>query len=598
MPGRPFRAILCAALLLAGPAARAAAPFLLGGEERLLILAPHPDDETLATGGLIQEALALDIPVRLCFFTMGDNNEIAFLFTRKHPVLMPGAVRSMGTLRQNEALAAATQLGLSTNEIVFLGYPDYGTLAIWNRHWRTVPPFRSMLTRATAVPYPRALTPGSAYAGEDILDDLEEVLRDFRPTHVFVSHPADHNVDHRALYLFTRVALWDLESEDIRPEILPGPVHFTQWPEPRRYHPLSPAFPPHFLDQQIAWREFSLAPFQVTNKLAALRRHHSQYLYSAPYLDSFVRKSELFGDFPILRLPGGSGTAALAEEDDSQFRTDEDLFRELARQSDQWTAIAEQNEAETADLNDHDNDFIERNIAGDGTNLVLTFTFQRPVLLPAVLTVAVFGYRAGTPFGEMPKIAIEATPDKLVSVMDLDEKLPADAVGLEAAAGDEIVLRIPYALLGDPDRILVGARLLKGSLPVDWAAWRVIDLGRAPAAEPAPAAPTEAPAVAPPPPESKPPEARPPEEKPKPAKEKPAKAKPPKAKPRPEPPAPPRPEPPAPPRPEPEAAPPAAPADEPAVEAAPAKPVSLVPRVNLPRKPVPEATEANEPVLW
>ena len=590
MPGRPFRAILCAALLLAGPAARAAAPFLLGGEERLLILAPHPDDETLATGGLIQEALALDIPVRLCFFTMGDNNEIAFLFTRKHPVLMPGAVRTLGTLRQNEALAAATQLGLATNEVVFLGYPDTGTLAIWNRHWRTVPPFRSMLTRATAVPYPRALTPGSAYAGEDILDDLEEFIRDFRPTHVFVSHPADHNVDHRALYLFTRVALWDLVSEDILPDILPGPVHFTQWPEPRRYHPLSPAFPPHFLDQQIAWREFSLAPFQVTNKLAALRRHHSQYLYSAPYLDSFVRKSELFGDFPVLRLPSGNGAAAIEEEDDSQFRPDEDLFRELARQSDQWTAIAEQNDAETANLNDHDNDFLGRDIAGDGTNLVLAFTFQRPVVLPVSLSVAVFGYRAGTPFGEMPKLAIEATPAKIVDILDLDEKLPADSVGLESASGDEIVLRIPYALLGDPDRILVGARLTKGSLPVDWVPWRVIDLGSVPAGEVAPAAPAEAPEALPPPPESKPPEAKPPE-KPKPAKEKLAKAKPPRSKPRPKPPAPP---------PEPEVAPPAAPATAPAVDAAPAsaKPAPLVPRVNLPRKPVPENTEANEPVMW
>ena len=41
---------------------------------------------------------------------MGDNNELAFLLTRKHPVLMPGAVRAMGSMRQEEALAATAQL--------------------------------------------------------------------------------------------------------------------------------------------------------------------------------------------------------------------------------------------------------------------------------------------------------------------------------------------------------------------------------------------------------------------------------------------------------------------------------------------------------
>ena len=87
-----------AAVLIAGTPARSSAadfePLLLGDDERILVLAPHPSDETLAAGGLIQEATALEIPVRVCFFTMGDNNEIAALFTRRHPVLRPGTARS------------------------------------------------------------------------------------------------------------------------------------------------------------------------------------------------------------------------------------------------------------------------------------------------------------------------------------------------------------------------------------------------------------------------------------------------------------------------------------------------------------------------
>jgi LmbE family N-acetylglucosaminyl deacetylase len=191
---------------------------------------------------------------------------------------MPGAVRAMGTLRQNEALAAATQLGLSTNELVFLGYPDSGTLDIWKHHWRDTPPFRSPLTRANAVPYDRALTPGSAYAGEDILDDLDG--RPPRlPAHLGRRLPSrrPQRGPPRALPLHPRRPVEPGTRRHLAPDLLAYPVHFTHWPEPRRHHPMRPASPPHFLIDRIDWQEFELAPFQVTNKRAALRRHHSQY---------------------------------------------------------------------------------------------------------------------------------------------------------------------------------------------------------------------------------------------------------------------------------------------------------------------------------
>lgn len=542
--GRRRQALAFAALLLAGlalrPAAAAIPPLQLGDEDRLLVLAPHPDDETLAAGGLIQEALGLDLPVRVCYFTMGDDNEIGSLFTRTHPHLMPGAERSNGAQRQKEAVAAATQLGLATNDVVFLGYPDYGALVIWNRHWRTVAPFRSRLSRATAVPYAQALTPGSAHAGEDILDDLEDVLRDFRPTHVVVPHPADHNVDHRALYLFARVALWEMEAEGLAPEILAAPVHFTRWPTPRLCDPQRPAAPPYFLDGPGDWLAFALAPFQATNKQAALRRHHSQTLGAAAYLDAFIRKSELFATIPDVALPGGSGSAHFAEDDVTQFRPDEEYLQSLASESGQWRAIAEQRASESAHLGADDNDFAERTISGDGTHLTLSFQFLRPVSPALHLTVGLFGFRAGTPFGEMPKLAIEATPGQVVSVGDLNAKLPLDSIARIPAGDDQIILRVPYALLGNPDRILTGAKLWKGLLPVDWVAWQALDLAGAPAPATtiiATAAPKAAPAANAPPPAA-------------------AAAKPPPA----------------------------------------AK--TLVPRVELPRKPEPARREADEPVVW
>ena len=547
-------ALLGLAALQPPAGAAAPAPLQLDENDRLLVLAAHPDDETLAAGGLIQEALALGTPVRIAYATLGDNHEIAALFTRLHPSQMSGPLRAGGTRRRNEAAAAAGQLGLAPEDLVFLGYPDSGLLDIWNNHWRTVPPYRSPLTRANAVSYAGALTPGSAYAGEDLLDDLAEVLRDFRPTLVVAPHPADHDPDHRALDLLLRVALWDLAADGVPPpRLLAAPVHFTQWPLPRQAQPRQPAAPPEFLAHDGPWLEYALAPFQATNKLAALRRHHSQFQAAAPCLAALVRKNELFGDPAGGALPGGTGTAGGSEEDATRFHPDAALLADLARSTDAWQAIADQQAAENTALGGRENRIIERFLSGDGTFLTCSFLLDRPLAPDATATVRLFGYNSGTPFGEMPKISITAASGRILAAQDLDRELPAGSVEAVAGEDDEITVRVPYALLGQPARLLLGVELAQGPIPVDWIPWRAIDL------QASPAAPAEPPAARPAPPANPPPAPVPPQAPAKPAPSKSAKAAP--------------------------AAPKAAP------------PVVLVPRVELPRAAAPRR-EADEPVLW
>jgi len=191
-----------AAVPCTAPAAHAAAgfkgePLVLESSDRLLVLAPHPDDEVLGSGGIIQEAVSNGIPIRVVFLTYGDNNELSFAVYRRHPVLEKSAVRRMGLLRHDEAVASCATLGLAATNIVFLGYPDFGTLAIWNEHWSHRPAYESLLPRASAVPYTNAYHAGSPHKGESVVRDIEEIARDFRPTKVFVSHPADYNTDQR-----------------------------------------------------------------------------------------------------------------------------------------------------------------------------------------------------------------------------------------------------------------------------------------------------------------------------------------------------------------------------------------------------------------
>ena len=208
---------------------------VISNSDRILILAPHPDDEVLGCGGIIQKAIALKRPVRIVFLTYGDSNEMSFLFYRKHPVIFPHNVKAMGRIRHEEAIKACRALGLSTNDVVFLGYPDFGMMRLWGEHWgKGTPPLRSTLTRVTKVCYPSAYRPGAPFKAEEVLKDITSIIRDFKPTKVFVSHPGDENADHRALYLFTRVALWDLERE-MKPILIPYLIHYNDWPFPKEY---------------------------------------------------------------------------------------------------------------------------------------------------------------------------------------------------------------------------------------------------------------------------------------------------------------------------------------------------------------------------
>ncbi|HYG33647.1 MAG TPA: PIG-L family deacetylase, partial [Clostridia bacterium] len=254
--------------------------------DRILVLAPHPDDEVLGCGGIIQNAVAQRLPLRVVFLTNGDFNERSFAVYRRHLVLEPRAVIEMGRIRLNEALAAARILDVPTNNVVFLGYPDFGTLQIFEAHWGEQPPFRSYLTRQTHVPYQHALHFGAPHKGESILGDLKEEIRSFQPTKVFVSHPADHHPDHRALFLYTQIALWDL---GIKPEVFPYLIHRAGWPAPQDFHPNLPLNPPADLWEVAQWGRSPLSSEAILRKRDALEAHKTQFGYSAAALSSFLR---------------------------------------------------------------------------------------------------------------------------------------------------------------------------------------------------------------------------------------------------------------------------------------------------------------------
>ena len=122
--------------------------------ERLVIVAPHPDDEVLGCGGLIQQAVAVGADVRVIYLTNGDHNQMAFKLYSGRLHLSPRDYFKFGEQRRTEALAATSLLGLQPQQLIFLGYPDWGSLRIWRDYWATNKVFTSDATRTNAVPYP------------------------------------------------------------------------------------------------------------------------------------------------------------------------------------------------------------------------------------------------------------------------------------------------------------------------------------------------------------------------------------------------------------------------------------------------------------
>ena len=85
------------------------------GPGRPLILAPHPDDESLGCGGLIAACSARGRPPCIVVVTDGTGSHPA---SRTHP---PARLRAV---REQEARAAAQHLGIEPDTVVFLRLRD------------------------------------------------------------------------------------------------------------------------------------------------------------------------------------------------------------------------------------------------------------------------------------------------------------------------------------------------------------------------------------------------------------------------------------------------------------------------------------------
>ena len=138
-----------------------------------VVVAPHPDDETLGCGGAIALLRQRGIPVHILVVSDG---------TQSHPHSQRYPPDRLRQLREQETCAAVQVLGLPTAAVTFLRWPD------------------------TAVPHPGDLDFSTA------VDQCYCYLLCHSPTLVFVPWQHDRHCDHRATWTITQHALSQLSS--------------------------------------------------------------------------------------------------------------------------------------------------------------------------------------------------------------------------------------------------------------------------------------------------------------------------------------------------------------------------------------------------
>lgn len=259
--------------------------------DSILVVSPHPDDESLCCGGLINSARRIGASVSIVWVTLGDGFKWDAMVVEKKLRPRAGAYRDLARQREAEARAAGAALGVPSDSLFFLGYPDRGVLRLLFDYYHPNTPWRSKFTGANAVVYEDAVDPGANYDGEDLVRDFNSVLDRVKPTLVLAPSPQDTHPDHRGAGI---LALHTLNARHQQDLLRFWIVHGGRgWPHPRGFHPeLAQTVAPRGIG--MAWESFAVDALGIDAKRNAVTAHKSQMRVMGGKMLSYIRGVELY----------------------------------------------------------------------------------------------------------------------------------------------------------------------------------------------------------------------------------------------------------------------------------------------------------------
>ena len=263
---------------------------------RLLVVAPHPDDEVIGAGGLMQRVQAGGGRVRVVYLTNGEGYPEGVKLEEHGRTPTAEDFRDYGRRREREARTALSALSLGRDDATtFLGFPDGGLAKLMRAYWsaRRVA-YRSPYTRRDRPPMSSVLVPQAEYRGEDLTQELAQIVGEFRPTLIVVPRKEDQHVDHCSAWFFVADALTDVRRvhPDYSADVINYIVHWYSWPFEDETMRLPP--PPGLRGGASGWMTLPLTRDEAHAKRTALGRYRTQMHVMSWFLDGFARDNELF----------------------------------------------------------------------------------------------------------------------------------------------------------------------------------------------------------------------------------------------------------------------------------------------------------------
>lgn len=150
---------------------------VLSAQTRLLVVAPHPDDETIATALLIQRVQAAGGKVGILLLTRGDNNPWPQRWLERRIRIGTSDRERWGHRRHAEMLQALQCLEVPVQALQSLGWPDMG------------------------------VTDRLLQSGDAAVAELVAAFDQFRPSLIAMPALGDRHPDHGSAHVLVRLAL-------------------------------------------------------------------------------------------------------------------------------------------------------------------------------------------------------------------------------------------------------------------------------------------------------------------------------------------------------------------------------------------------------
>jgi len=214
---------------------------------RLLLFAPHPDDESLACSIILQRAVRAGAAVHVVYVTDGDDNPWPQRVLERKWRLSATDRRRWGRLRRTEALAALRVLGVNGSAARFLALPD------------------------------QKLTAMLMGGCQSALERFAGIIADWGPTDLLVPSISDTHPDHSALAVMLGLVL----SESFSGPMATGQIAVWSYV----VHGKSPAF----FD---CAEEICHSHSEAGTKLRAIRCHKTQLKLSRKRFLAYAGRPE------------------------------------------------------------------------------------------------------------------------------------------------------------------------------------------------------------------------------------------------------------------------------------------------------------------